>query len=417
MKKRILIFLAFFVITLLSFSSCATKTEESVLDVSGEGEKTALVDKTTENESSFPIESAEEVNEKKCRVDFLNEEIEVFDENGVLLLLSGQFIYPTVSIYENPDAERRINEYFESEKAKYCAEAEKMRLDSIELLESMESDYWNTFIYDKKYSLEFVGDKLLSFLCHTDVYQGGVHPTPDEHGVIFDMESGKRLSLTDVFTSAEALRAVAVPKISEIIRERGTEPFDGFDGDVSPIVDDDVFVLTDAGVKFICNVYVLFPYSYGISYYTVGFDEFEGIYLYEDKESYGFSRFYSFDIDGEIDDTVLGYADTREFSCPYDEDDNCIINGEERNVYYIVPAREGSNIIIERVIYDEEENEIGSEVFKSFKNTEKDFCLKITCPMAESKALYRVIITFGEDIASFDLIYTVSPEKPVKLIK
>ena len=72
---------------------------------------------------------------------------------------------------------------------------------------------------------------------------------------------------------------------------------------------------------------------------------------------------------------------------------------------------------IEHVLYDEDGNEIGSEVFKSFKNTAKGFCLKITCPMSESKALYRVRIIHGEESASFDLIYTASPEKPVKIIK
>ncbi len=416
MKKRILIVLTLAVILSLFLSSCEEKTSNAFSDVSQEEETTAEVSKIPENKSTS-AETAEKTNAAKCSADFLKEETEVYDESGVLLLLSGQFVYPTVSVPENPEAERLINGYFEEEKTKYYAEAEKMRLDSLELLGNMETDYWNTFIYDKKYSLEFVGDRLLCFLCHTDVYLGGVHPTPDEHGIVFDIESGKRLALTDVFTSSDALRAVAVPKINEIIKERGVEPFEGFDGDCSSVVDEGTFVLTDEGVKFICNVYVLFPYSYGISYYTVGFEALGDIYLYEDNESCDFFRFYSFDIDGETDEGVLGFADTREFSCPYAEDDNCIINGEDRHVYYIVPAREGSDIIIDHVLYDEEGNEIGSEVFKSFKNTKKDFCLKITCPMAESKALYRVNILFGEAKASFDLIYTVSPEKPVKIIK
>ncbi len=417
MKKRILTIFSLFVFVVLALSSCAGEPKEVLSDVSGEVTETWAVDNTSEKEGAPVSEAAIEANVAKCNVDFIREEIEEYDESGTLLLLSGQFIYPVVSIPENPDAQSLINKYFETEKAKYYAESEKMHLDSLELLESMETEYWNTFIYDKKYSLEFVGDKLLSFLCHTDIYLGGVHPTPDEHGVIFDIESGKCLSLTDIFTSVEELRAVAVPRIGEIIKERGTETFGGFEGDFSAIVDEGTFVLTDQGVKFICNVYVLFPYAHGISYYTVGYEELEGVYIYDDKESYEFLRFYSFDIDGEIDDGVLGFADTREFSCPYAEDDNCIINGEDRNIYYIVPAREGSDMIIDHVLYDVEGNEIGSEVFKSFKNTEKDFCLKITCPMAENKTIYRVRIIHGEKSASFDLIYTVSSEKPVKIIK
>ena len=130
-----------------------------------------------------------------------------------------------------------------------------------------------------------------------------------------------------------------------------------------------------------------------------------------------FSLFYSFDIDGEIGDDVLGYLDTREFSCPYKKTESCIINGEERHEYYIVPRFTDSEIIIEHVLYDENGNEIGTEVFKRFKNTYKDYCLKITCPVSETKALYRVTVISGDKSASFDLKYTVSTDKPVKLIR
>ncbi len=404
MKKMLLISM----VILLFLTSCNEKETGVAPDVNTESKETAV---TTQAEIEEKAEAP------KCKITFLKEETEFYDDQEILLLLSGQFIYPEVSIPENSEAERLINEYFSEEKAKYHAEAEKMYLDSLELLENIETDYWNTFIYDKKYSIEFLGDELISFLCHTDIYLGGVHPTPDEHGVIFDINSGKRLSLTDVFTSVSDLRAAVLPRIGEMIKEEGDEPFGGFEDDFSPIVDEGTFVITDDGVKFICNVYVLFPYVSGIKYYTVSFDEIEKIYLYSDTESHAFSRFYPFEIDGEIDDSVLGFADTREFSCPYPEIDSCIINGEDRHSYYIIPANEGSELIIEHVLYDENGNESGSEVFKSFKNTQKDFCLKIICPMAESKALYRVTILFGEKKASFDLIYTVSSEKPVKMIK
>lgn len=352
-----------------------------------------------------------------CEVDFVREEIDIYDEDGKILLLTGQLVYPVVSIADDPETENIINSYFEQEKERYYSETEKMHSDSLELLKNFQSDYWNTFVYDKKFSLKLVNSEFVSFLCHSDIYLGGVHPTPDEYGVTFSVSDGSLLTLEELFSDVSGMRSVVLPMIKSAVESGEAEPFAEYEETLSTLVDDRNFFLENDGITFICNVYVLFPYVCGINYYTIPYGELEQYITFSERGSADFSLFYSFDIDGEIGDDVLGYLDTREFSCPYKKTESCIINGEERHEYYIVPRFTDSEIIIEHVLYDENGNEIGTEVFKRFKNTYKDYCLKITCPVSETKALYRVTVISGDKSASFDLKYTVSTDKPVKLIR
>ncbi|MBQ8207770.1 MAG: DUF4163 domain-containing protein [Clostridia bacterium] len=402
--------------------SCGDKVKQTQAETDDITEATVAAEEAEETSLDTVIESVKSAMTaiqseigSGCKVDFIKEEIDIYDESGKLLILTGQFIYPVVTMQDSPEAEKAINAYFETEKEKYYIEAEKMHADSLELLGNFESDYWNTFIYDKKYSLEFLNSELLSFLCHTDIYLGGAHPTPDESGLIFDLSDGHAVTMDELFVDVDAMRAFVLPIIKSEVEK--SEPFENYAQFLPDLVDDGTFYLGSGGVTFICNVYVLFPYAYGISYYTVPYEDLSEYLSFSITESEPFSRFYSFDIEGEDGENVLGYLDTREFSCPYDETDTCIINGDERYIYYIISKNVGSDVSIEHVIYDDEGNEKGSEVYKTFKNTPKDFCLKINCPMSESKPLYRVIISYENSGSSIDLIYSPSSDKPVKLIK
>lgn len=419
MKNRAVFFFALILSAAALFCSCGDISADGMAVIN---ESTDSIQKDVdsvplyaENERNSHETDAVEENKNDFKVDFVKEELEIFDESEKLLLLTGQFIYPVISIPENPEAEASINGYFASEKEKYDREAERMHADSLELLGNFQSDYWNTFVFDKKYSLEFADGQLLSFLCHTDIYLGGAHPTPDETGLVFDMSKGNLLSTVDFFSDVEAFRAYALPIIKAEVEK--DEPFAGYESVLPDLIDDGTFYLGKTGLNFICNVYVLFPYVAGIKYYTFSFDDIAGFLDYTISESVNFSRFYSFDMDSEDGEDVLGYFDTREFSCPYDETDTCVINGDERHCGYIVPKNAGSDIVIEHVLYDDDGAEIGSEVYKSFKNTEEDFCLKITCPMDEKKPYYRAVIIFDEEKASFDIIYGAEADKPVKPIR
>lgn len=418
MKNRSLsVYILIFLLCVL-FASCGKGDAATWAETDTEALSNTFASNETDTREALTEETdamqAPTENTAVCTVDFVREETEIYDDSGRLLLLSGQFIYPVVSMPENKTAEEAVNAYFAAEKERYYAEAERMHADSLELLGNFESDYWNTFIYDKKFTLTLVSATHLSFLSHTDIYLGGAHPTPDESGLIFDLSSGQALTMDELFTDADAMRAHVLPIIKKDI-EKGM-PFDNYEEFLPDIVDEGTFYLDSDGVTFICNVYVLFPYAYGISYYSIPYDEIGEFLNFEPKESASFSRFYSFDIDGEDSERVLGYVDTRESSCPYDETDIYTADGDARHVCYIIPKHEGSDVFIERVLYDENANETGTEICETFGNTGKDFCLLINCPMSEDKPLYRIVTEYNGRKASFDLIYGFGTEKPVKLI-
>ena len=355
-------------------------------------------------------------NEEPVSISFLKDEVDYYDESGKILLLSGQFVYPVISLPQAPEAEAAIRSYFENEKDKYLAEAEHMLENSKELLANTETDYWNTFIINKEYRLKMVDSQYISFLCHSDFYLGGPHPSPDESGVTFELSSGKVMTLSDLFGDVDALRQYAVAFIESKIDKNELLP--DAEEFIPTLVDEGTLFPDRQGITFICNVYVLFPYASGIKYYTIPYAEIEKYLAVPINGGKSFSRFYTFDIDGEDDVSVLGYLDCREALCPYDEIETVTLEGDSSHVCHIIPKYMGSLVTVDRVIYDENGVEAGTEQICCFENTAEDFCLKIIGPIIEGAPAYRVTILDATGRkASIDIVYRADMEKPVKLIK
>lgn len=408
-KNRI--FMAAFLIALVCalLVSCVGAPEKSGAETFSDSDVEAIPESSAESTATEPGPLP--------KVTFVREEREELDDSGKIQYFYGNIIYPIVSLPENPTAEKAIKEYFDKAKEEYLSYSETVISESKALLEQVETGYWNTFFFSREYRLERLGGDYLSFVCADTVYLGGVHPSTEEMGVVFDMRDGHRVTLTEIAPKTEAFSEVCSQMISDLISESDLSDF-GVDAEgARTLISDDTFYLSDDGVTFICNTYVLFPYVVGQKYYTVPYYLVSGMLSCDIKAGAEFAKFYSFDLDGEDSEDVLGYLDSREFYCPYEGTEK--YQAYENGVYlgYIIPKRQGSTVTVERIEYDEDGKEVGVTQLARFEDTERDFCLELVGEPTESLPRYRVTVEYGAESGSIDVLYSSKSEAPVKLIK
>lgn len=118
--------------------------------------------------------------------------------------------------------------------------------------------------------------RLVSVKLHTMVYTGGAHPNNWPETWIFDMDTGRRLGLGDVFADpAEALAQIA-PKVREDLRTTlGEMALDiMLDPGTAPTTENySEFVLTDQGITFLFAPYRVAPYAAGEQAVSLSYEE------------------------------------------------------------------------------------------------------------------------------------------------
>lgn len=102
---------------------------------------------------------------------------------------------PRVHLEEHPHVQRRVNRTLDSMAAEFqCSESRIERL--VEKYDYMEHD---DFEYDADAEVTHASDQVFSLFIDTYVVCGGPNPSYDVIGVTFDLRSGRRLALSDLF--------------------------------------------------------------------------------------------------------------------------------------------------------------------------------------------------------------------------
>lgn len=328
-------------------------------------------------------------------------EDERYDETGNIQLFTGHLILPEVKLEDNREAERAISDYFENEKKKYDASVESLVSDSKSLLEDVNSDYWDTFFYYAEYSTKMIDERFISFMYNETFYGGGAHPSSYIKGVVFSLDNGAVVTLSDIVNDKAAFTDYISEKIES--GEDSEFAFEGYADDIPTLVADGNFFLGVDKLTFICNTYVLFPYSSGTKYYDFSYKsiaDFLKISISADKE---FIKFYDFNLDGENGDSVIGYISPATLAGVYDVTASYSAQSGEKTSVCIVPRHIGSTVCIERIVYSETGEAENYETVAEFSETARDFCLRFYAPVPSEKAGYRIKIKYGESEAVRDV--------------
>ncbi len=198
-------------------------------------------------------------------------------------LLTVTTVSISVSIEGKPEAEESIN-------ADLQALLNQTGTANAELKTQVEADYeasleegWDWYAYESQLTAEVVrcDSQVLSIRFNGYSYSGGVHGYSFSYGRSYDVQSGSRLSLAFLSATGADFPTYALERVAELC---GTEEYSDlvFDPAVdqeslSDVVSDEQFLLTEEGVVFLADPYVIGPYASGIIEFTLPYEELEGV--------------------------------------------------------------------------------------------------------------------------------------------
>ncbi len=124
---------------------------------------------------------------------------------------------------------------------------------------------------------------VLSLVYEDSYYTGGAHGGVNRTGINYDLQTGERLTLSNIAVDEASITSFFTDKILEISQgdaykiEGVSMFFDDYAENISSIVMDGLWYFSDEGMVFIANPYVLAPYSAGTIEFTIPYDDLTGM--------------------------------------------------------------------------------------------------------------------------------------------
>ncbi|KPU45633.1 hypothetical protein OXPF_08660 [Oxobacter pfennigii] len=199
------------------------------------------------------------------------------DEIDESLLLEYKIIRPEISNPDNDDNIMAINKYYKKQTDDFINSiiTEELEIAKSDRESARVNGYtYRPYSYGINIEICYNGNNLLSVLSKEYRYTGGAHPMSIWHSATFDLKTGKKLSLSDIFgvSKEEALEKVYETVLSKIEKAKGTEEFFYFENykeDIYKYYSEDDFILTGDGITFYYQLYAIAPYAAGFPIFNL----------------------------------------------------------------------------------------------------------------------------------------------------
>ncbi|TAE60252.1 MAG: DUF3298 domain-containing protein [Bacteroidetes bacterium] len=139
---------------------------------------------------------------------------------------------------------------------------------------------WN---FDLEASTLYETASVLSVYVGTSTYSGGAHPNSFVSYACFNATSGQQLTLTDLVSDPEKLKALAEKKFREMNQLSSDANLDNegffFEGGIFSLNNN--FALTPEGLSFYYNPYEIAPYAMGPTVLTLTYEDLGSLLTYK----------------------------------------------------------------------------------------------------------------------------------------
>lgn len=215
--------------------------------------------------------SMEEFKNRKAKITNCDVDSQLSYNNLVMLTLHISF--PRVSL-QDPSVQGFINEYYQSESVKFNARASGVLFDQAieEYIQATANGFpYRTFDAFMNYSVKLNSNCTLSSFFDKYEYTGGAHGSTLRTSVTFDLQTGRKIRMQDLFRPGQNWRRLVLEQILLIADSRmSSEPvyFENYRELIVKNFNENNFYLTPA-------VVVVYYQQYEIGPYAIGLPEFE----------------------------------------------------------------------------------------------------------------------------------------------
>lgn len=202
---------------------------------------------------------------------------DVKTEEGDELLMTVSFSYPEIENEKNSQIIEKVNgslkvfventlkefndDFLPAAKEEYVA-AKKKGSEFISFYTGVDYD-----IYLDK-------DNLLSIVFTVENFTGGAHSNKTKTSFNYDMETGEKLKITDVFNmTEEEARKMVSETFYTVVYEEKDMYFDNALEHISSEQFNPQFYITEKGIEFYCQEYEIAPLSAGFVSVGISFDD------------------------------------------------------------------------------------------------------------------------------------------------
>ena len=141
--------------------------------------------------------------------------------------------------------------------------------------------WFNCYRLERKTSVARLDDVVASFRYEDYAFNGGVHGNTYEYGMTYDMVSGEHMTLANLTEDEAGLKLVCRQHLLEVM---GAEDFpgrenlmDGYEQQLDSVMNN--WVLTDEGLQFIAQPYIISNYAMGTLRITVPYEKIAHVLL------------------------------------------------------------------------------------------------------------------------------------------
>jgi len=202
------------------------------------------------------------------------------DDDGFDLVYI-KITYPVIDNPNNGVGIAAINEYYKVQSDQFVTNIlSEGKAGAIEEKKfSKESGYdFYPFAHDKNTDIYYNGNNLLSVLHLEYENTGGAHPYSHWASETFDVKTGKKLTLSDIFgvSTEKALEKVYEVVFAQIDKIKDTDDFfynENYKEDVKNNYSMENFVLDHEGIIFYYEPYAIAPYAAGIPAFKLPYDK------------------------------------------------------------------------------------------------------------------------------------------------
>lgn len=310
MRKKLAVLLTF--VLMIGVVGCQKegteeKTEAPENIVTEESVVINDTEETSQEEENATTEAQEEEVEKedKVTVTFDGKNDDRYNENGDLILYV-YYVHPVVTVADNENASGSINAEFENDEEMFYTNCESMEQEAALAFEDGMMEDMPPYGNEVRFSEKRVDNKVVSFVKSQYSNSGGAHGTNYQFGWNFDVETGKRLTLEDIAEDKDAFMADVKDYVlmlceSDAFKDR---LFPEYKESVDFVLQDDFWFFSNEGLTFISNPYELSAYAEGTLYFTIPYDELNGLkdeYTYDGgfQKSVGLGESVSIDLNGD----------------------------------------------------------------------------------------------------------------------
>lgn len=273
---QILILLLAMVLLITFFSGCGKSDNSNPTDIDSlenETISTAPTDTSPPAEKLLPLNISYKVYRETFR-----------DDDGTDLV-DFKLTYPYIDNPDNAQGITAINEYYETQLDHFITtvipEGKKAAMEFKKVAQENGFDFY-PLAFEREPSIYYNGNNLLSVLNLDFENTGGAHPNSYWSSETFDVETGKMLTLSDIFgvSKEEVLEKVYEIVINQIEQAKSKDNygedvyyFDEYEENAKNYYSENDFVLGPKGIIFYYQLYTLAPYAAGFPTFELPYDE------------------------------------------------------------------------------------------------------------------------------------------------